>query len=101
MIKIEPPLSEPKMRAIRLLGYIPATKVLLHCRKRFWEAPPHRIFGGVSMTDQVIGSIYYPSDRSRRGRIVYPALPYNSPYGGLPVNDWKLSPGSTAAGPGV
>jgi monoamine oxidase len=57
-------LSYLKMRAIRNLNYASASKVLLHCSRRFWEEGPvaDRIFGGASLSDQITRSTYYPSD---------------------------------------
>ncbi len=53
-----------KMSAIRNLSYASSTKVLIHCRERFWERPPYEIVGGASMSDQIIRSTYYPSDHA-------------------------------------
>jgi monoamine oxidase len=55
-------VSPAKQRAVRQLGYLSSTKVLLHASDRFWEKPPYDIRGGASQTDTVIRSIYYPSD---------------------------------------
>jgi monoamine oxidase len=48
------------MAAIRDLSYASSTKVLLHCRERFWESE-YGIFGGASVSDHIIRQIYYPS----------------------------------------
>ena len=52
------PLSEPKQRAIRELNYEPATKVVLQCRRRFWEDGGARR-GGMTFTDLPIQEILY------------------------------------------
>jgi len=54
-------LSAEKMRAIRNLSYVSATKILLHCRTRFWETK-YDILGGRSVSDQISRQTYYPSD---------------------------------------
>lgn len=55
--------SPAKMQAIRDLSYASSTKVLIHCKHRFWESlPKYSIFGGASLSDQIIRSTYYPSD---------------------------------------
>jgi monoamine oxidase len=55
-------LTPQKMRAIRNLTYASSTKVLLHCRERFWESEDYSIFGGGSQMDLINRQIYYPSD---------------------------------------
>lgn len=59
-------LSGSKMRAIRNLNYASSTKVLLHCKERFWEqgSPDERIIGGASHTDLITRATYYPSDHA-------------------------------------
>ena len=59
-------LSSLKMRAIRNLNYASSTKVLLHCKERFWEMgnPDKRIIGGASHTDLITRATYYPSDHA-------------------------------------
>lgn len=54
-------LSVGKMRAIRNMSYVAATKVLLHCRSRFWETQ-YGIVGGRSVSDGISRQTYYPSD---------------------------------------
>src|SRR5206468_1331349 len=56
--------SDQKMKSIRNLSYASSTKVLIHCRERFWERHPYDIFGGASISDQIIRSTYYPSDNA-------------------------------------
>jgi monoamine oxidase len=53
-----------KARAIRNLNYAASTKVLLHCKERFWERSPRRILGGASMSDSIARATYYPSDHA-------------------------------------
>jgi len=57
--------SPGKREAIRNLSYASSTKVLIHCKERFWENDPkYGIFGGASLSDQIIRSVYYPSDNA-------------------------------------
>ncbi len=53
--------STRKLRAIRDINYASSTKVLLHCKQRFWELN-NGIFGGASLSDLITRSTYYPSD---------------------------------------
>lgn len=102
-------ISHRKQRAIRDLSYASSTKVLLHCKERFWEiGPPNeRIIGGASFTDDIIRSTYYPSDhasqtvaavterRSREG--------FRSIYSAHSVQDVQIEPTANinSPGPGV
>jgi monoamine oxidase len=61
------PFSRAKQRAIRQLHYEAATKVLLQCRRRFWEEDDG-IFGGATITDLPIRNIYYPEHGRETGR---------------------------------
>lgn len=54
-------LSSKKMTAIRNLAYGSSSKVLLHCKERFWELN-YDIKGGGSQMDLINRQIYYPSD---------------------------------------
>lgn len=54
-------VTPDKLRAIRNLTYASSTKVLLLCKKRFWERS-YNIFGGGSQTDLINRQVYYPSD---------------------------------------
>jgi monoamine oxidase len=54
-------MSARKMRSIRNLSYVSATKVLLHCSSRFWETR-YGIVGGRSVSDRISRQTYYPSD---------------------------------------
>lgn len=84
-VKVTPAFSPAKRRAIRVLHYDSATKVLIDTAKRFWEADDG-IYGGGSITDLPSGMTFYPSDNAR--------LPED---GGGPV---ALDP-SVSEGPGV
>ncbi|RVE60776.1 hypothetical protein OJAV_G00184890 [Oryzias javanicus] len=58
-IDFDPPLSVPKMVAMRTVHYDSATKVFLTFREKFWESEGIR--GGKSITDRPSRFIYYPS----------------------------------------
>lgn len=60
-VKFSPDLSAEKRRAMRVLHYESATKVLLNCKSRFWELNDG-IYGGGTITDLPTGMTYYPSD---------------------------------------
>lgn len=66
-IEIVPGLSREKDRAIRQLNYDASTKILLQCRRRFWEEDDG-IIGGATVTDLPIRSIYYPDQGRETGR---------------------------------
>ena len=51
--------DDKKLAAIYNTVYWPATKVLFHCVRPFWQKDG--IFGGASFSDQGIRQIYYPS----------------------------------------
>ncbi|MEL7533238.1 MAG: NAD(P)/FAD-dependent oxidoreductase [Bacteroidota bacterium] len=53
-------LSESKRAAIQNMQYSSSTKVLLHCKERFWEQ--QGIKGGRSISDRINRQTYYPSD---------------------------------------
>jgi monoamine oxidase len=61
------PFSRAKQRAIRQLHYDASAKILLQCRRRFWEEDDG-IFGGGSMTDLPIRTVYYPDHGKETGR---------------------------------
>ena len=65
-IEIKPLFSNRKMQAIREFNYLDAGRALLFCNKRFWEEDKEygRIIGGISYTDLLIQSIFYPSDHA-------------------------------------
>ncbi|XP_034532634.1 L-amino-acid oxidase-like [Notolabrus celidotus] len=58
-IDFNPPLSTPKMDALRAVHYGSSTKVVLTFSKKFWE--DDGIYGGKSITDGPSRFIYYPS----------------------------------------
>ncbi len=66
LINLNPQFSTEKMQAIKSMTYIAAQKTLLLFNYRFWEAggPGQRIIGGSSTSDQVINTIWYPSDQA-------------------------------------
>jgi monoamine oxidase len=66
-IDILQPFSHAKQRAIRELHYDPAVKVFLQCQRRFWEEDDG-IFGGRSVTDLPIRTVYYPEHGRETGR---------------------------------
>ena len=55
---------EGKIAAIRGISYVPATKVALHVRERFWETRSN-YKGGRSLADKSITQTYFPNDHSR------------------------------------
>ncbi|MBN3319313.1 OXLA oxidase, partial [Atractosteus spatula] len=58
-VDFQPPLSAPKMAALRQVHYSGSTKVILAFSKRFWE--DDHIRGGKTITDLPSRFIYYPS----------------------------------------
>jgi monoamine oxidase len=66
-IEVSPPLSRGKQRAIRQLYYDASTKIVLQTRSRFWETKDG-IFGGGSVTDLPIRTVYYPDHGRETGR---------------------------------
>jgi monoamine oxidase len=62
-VQADPPFSSEKRRAILEMGYDSGTKVAIKVKKRFWELN-NGIYGGVSTTDLMSGSIIYPSDNA-------------------------------------
>jgi monoamine oxidase len=62
-IRVTPPLSAGKQRAIRELNYDSSTKILAVTRRRFWE-PDDGIFGGGTFTDLPTGTTWYPSSNA-------------------------------------
>lgn len=55
-----PLLGDRQMEAIREVTYEDIQKTLFYCKKRFWLE--QGIYGGGSVTDEAISTIYYPSD---------------------------------------
>ncbi|XP_076135845.1 L-amino-acid oxidase-like [Alosa pseudoharengus] len=56
----DPPLSIPKMEALRTVHYDSSTKIILTFSEKFWEKNDG-IRGGKSITDRPSRYIYYPS----------------------------------------
>jgi monoamine oxidase len=61
------PFSRAKQRAIRQLHYDLATKILIQCRRRFWETEDG-IWGGTTVTDLPIRNVHYPEHGRETGR---------------------------------
>ena len=57
----------PKQRAIRQLHYDASAKIFLQFRRRFWEEDDG-IFGGGTVTDLPIRTVYYPDHGRETGR---------------------------------
>jgi monoamine oxidase len=55
--------SYAKIKAIRDMSYINATKVGFACKSRFWETK-YGIYGGSSVSDRVQRQTYYPMDHA-------------------------------------
>jgi monoamine oxidase len=66
-IKITPPLSPRKRRAINHLSYDSSGRIFIQCRSRFWETEEN-IYGGYSVTDLPIGTVHYPQHGRETGR---------------------------------
>ncbi len=66
-IEILKPFSREKQRAIRQVHYDASTKVLLQCKRRFWEED-EGIRGGGTVTDLAIRNLYYPDHGRETGR---------------------------------
>jgi monoamine oxidase len=100
-LDVDPPFSPLKHAAVRNLGFESSTKVLLHCRRRFWESD-HGIAGGASQSDLLYRAMYYPSDNAvavtepepSRGR-------FNPMYGGYVNGEFAPASAEVSAGPGV
>ncbi len=65
-VDVVQPFSSGKQMAIRQIHYDNAVKVLLQCRRRFWEEDDG-LYGGVTITDLPNRLIYYP-DHGRETR---------------------------------
>lgn len=52
-VKVHPPFSELKRRAIAELQYDPITRVILQCRSRFWEKDGYNGFGISDLPQEV------------------------------------------------
>lgn len=100
-LEIDPPFAHPKMHAVRNLGYESSTKVLLHCRRRFWETD-EGIAGGASLSDLLYRSAYYPSDNAVEVSEPEPSRRrFNNMYGGYVDGEFAPGDPSVSAGPGV
>lgn len=66
-VELLQPFSREKQRAIRELHYDASGKILFQCRRRFWEQD-EGIFGGGTMTDLPVRSVYYPDHGRETGR---------------------------------
>lgn len=66
-IDATPHFTRAKQRAIRQLHYDASAKILLQCRRRFWEIDDG-IYGGGSVTDLPIRNVYYPEQGRETGR---------------------------------
>jgi len=61
------PFSAGKQMALRQIRYVNSTKIFLQCRRRFWEED-EGIFGGATLSDLPIGTIYYPEHGQETGQ---------------------------------
>jgi monoamine oxidase len=61
------PFSPGKQMAIRQLHYCNAVKIMLECRRRFWE-DDEGLFGGGAVTDLPIRLVFYPDHGRATGR---------------------------------
>jgi monoamine oxidase len=66
-VEVIPPFSHAKQRAIRQLHYDASAKILIQCRRRFWEED-EGIFGGGTLTDLPIRVVFYPEHGRETGR---------------------------------
>jgi monoamine oxidase len=66
-VEVLTPFSREKQRAIRELHYDASAKILFQCHRRFWEEDDG-IFGGGTMTDLPVRSVYYPDHGRETGR---------------------------------
>ena len=66
-VEVTPHFTRAKQRAIRQLHYDASAKILLQCRRRFWEEDDG-IAGGCSITDLPIRNVYYPEQGRATGR---------------------------------
>ena len=100
-LDIDQAFGRPKLRAIRNLGYMSSTKVLLHARERFWETRDG-IVGGASQSDRVWRAAYYPSDNAVAVQAPVPAeARFNTMYGAYEGGRFEAADPAVSAGPGV
>jgi monoamine oxidase len=98
---IDPPFTPAKSVAVRQIGYESSTKVLLHCRRRFWESD-HGIAGGATMSDLLYRMMYYPSDNAIAVTEPEPMRARNnSMYGGYLHGEFAPADPRVSTGPGV
>jgi monoamine oxidase len=101
VLDVDPPFSVAKQTAVRTLGFESSTKVLLHCRRRFWETD-HGIAGGASLSDRVYRAMYYPSDNAVAVSEPEPSRArFNPMYGGYVNGEFAPASPDVSAGPGV
>ncbi len=55
-------LSAQKLAAIRHFRYAPSTKVLVQFKESFWRDEPQPIHGGITVSDEIVGQVVYPTD---------------------------------------
>ena len=100
-LDIDAAFTRPKIRAIRNLGYMSSTKVLLHTRERFWEGRDG-IVGGASQSDRIWRAAYYPSDNAVAATTPIPAeARFNTMYGAYEGGRYEAADPAVSAGPGV
>ena len=100
-LDVDPPFAPGKAFAVRNLGYESSTKVLLHCRRRFWETE-HGIAGGASLSDLLYRAMYYPSDNAASVTEPEPMRArFNTMYGGYRNGEFTPADPAVSAGPGV
>ena len=66
-VEVLTPFTRAKQQVIREVHYDASTKVLLQCRRRFWEEDDD-IHGGGTVTDLAIRNLYYPDHHRDTGR---------------------------------
>jgi monoamine oxidase len=66
-IEVIKPFTRTKQKAIRQLHYDASAKILLQCRRRFWEEDDG-IFGGGTVSDLPIRVTFYPDHSQETGR---------------------------------
>ena len=66
-IRVRPPLTPRKARAIRQVNYDAASKVFMQFSRRFWE-DDDGIYGGGTITDASIRNVFYPEHGRETGR---------------------------------
>ncbi|XP_039887331.1 L-amino-acid oxidase-like [Simochromis diagramma] len=67
-LDFNPPLSIPKMEALRAVHYECSTKIILTFKRKFWV--DDGIHGGKSITDRPSRYIYYPSHSFPRNQTI-------------------------------